>query len=116
MIHLVSQPWSVNISKALDISYPEFQVGVTVIDPLWPYNTSQAESQFNCVTALAAGADDGHTVKTCSEHTYQYSVGTLSRCLSPELIAFQVCDPTRAAVATLPNLVCTMTCPCHHVC
>ncbi|KAF8548146.1 hypothetical protein OG21DRAFT_1526691 [Imleria badia] len=64
------EPWSVNISKALDISYPELQVGATVIDPLWPYNTSQAEAQFDCTSALAAGADDGHT---CSEHTYQYS-------------------------------------------
>ncbi|KAG9308430.1 glycoside hydrolase family 79 protein [Chiua virens] len=83
------KPWSVNISNALDISYPEFQIGATVKDPLWPYNTSQARAQFDCVSALAAGANDGHTVKTCSEHTYQYSV----------------CDPTRAAVATLPNLV-----------
>ncbi|KAF9223850.1 glycoside hydrolase family 79 protein [Gyrodon lividus] len=83
------EPWSVNISKALNAPNPEFQVGATVIDPLWPYNTSQAEAQFDCVSALAAGADDGHTVKTCSEHTYQYSV----------------CDPTRAAVATLTNLV-----------
>ncbi|KAH0832953.1 glycoside hydrolase family 79 protein [Lanmaoa asiatica] len=88
------EPWSVNLSEALDISYPEFQVGATVIDPLWPYNNPQADAQFDCVSALAAGADDGHTVKTCSEHTYQYSV----------------CDPTRAAVATLPNLVCTATC------
>ncbi|KAF8126996.1 glycoside hydrolase family 79 protein [Boletus edulis] len=86
---MIWQPSSVNISKALDISYPEFQVGATVIDPLWPYNTPQAEAQFDCASALAAGADDGHTVKTCSEHTYQYSV----------------CDPIRAAVATLPNLV-----------
>ncbi|EGN98916.1 glycoside hydrolase family 79 protein [Serpula lacrymans var. lacrymans S7.3] len=83
------EPWSVNISKALDINKPEFQLCATAIDPLWPYNTTQAEDQFNCVTALAAGADDGNTVLTCSEHTYQYSV----------------CDPTRAAVATLPNLV-----------
>ncbi|KAF9236719.1 hypothetical protein BU15DRAFT_76679 [Melanogaster broomeanus] len=83
------EPWSVNISQALDISYPEFQVGATAIDPLWPYNTSQADAQFDCVSALAAGANDGHTVTTCSEHTYQYSV----------------CDPTRAAVATLTNLV-----------
>ncbi|KAF8837266.1 glycoside hydrolase family 79 protein [Paxillus ammoniavirescens] len=83
------EPWSVNISKALNVPYPEFQVGATAIDPLWPYNTLQAEAQFDCVSALAAGADDGHTVKTCSEHTYQYSV----------------CDPTRAAVATLTNLV-----------
>ncbi|KAF9236721.1 hypothetical protein BU15DRAFT_63767 [Melanogaster broomeanus] len=66
-----------------------FQVGATAIDPLWPYNTSQADAQFDCVSALAAGANDGHTVTTCSEHTYQYSV----------------CDPTRAAVATLTNLV-----------
>ncbi|KAG1870631.1 glycoside hydrolase family 79 protein [Suillus subalutaceus] len=82
-------PWTVNISKALGIDYPEFQVGATVIDPLWPYNTPQADAQFDCVSALAAGANDGHTVMTCSEHTYQYSV----------------CDPTRAAVATLTNLV-----------
>jgi hypothetical protein len=83
------EPWTVNISKALDIDYPEFQVGATAIDPLWPYNTPQADAQFDCVSALAAGANDGHTVMTCSEHTYQYSV----------------CDPTRAAVATLTNLV-----------
>ncbi|KIJ67101.1 glycoside hydrolase family 79 protein [Hydnomerulius pinastri MD-312] len=83
------EPWSVNISKALEVPYPEFQVGATAIDPLWPYNTPQAEAQFDCVSALAAGANAGHTVKTCSEHTYQYSV----------------CDPTRAAVATLTNLV-----------
>ncbi|KAG1733643.1 glycoside hydrolase family 79 protein [Suillus paluster] len=81
--------WTVNISKALGIDYPEFQVGATAIDPLWPYNTPQADAQFDCVSALAAGANDGHTVKTCSEHTYQYSV----------------CDNTRAAVATLTNLV-----------
>jgi hypothetical protein len=72
------QPWTVNISKALDIDYPEFQVGATAIDPLWPYNTPQADAQFDCVSALAAGANDGHTVMTCSEHTYQYSVRELS--------------------------------------
>ncbi|KAG1750181.1 glycoside hydrolase family 79 protein [Suillus lakei] len=83
------EPWTINISKALGIDYPEFQVGATAIDPLWPYNTPQADAQFDCVSALAAGANDGHTVTTCSEHTYQYSV----------------CDPTRAAVATLTNLV-----------
>ncbi|KAG1821170.1 glycoside hydrolase family 79 protein [Suillus subaureus] len=83
------EPWTINISKALGIDYPEFQIGATVIDPLWPYNTPQADAQFNCVSALAAGANDGHTAMTCSEHTYQYSV----------------CDPTRAAVATLTNLV-----------
>lgn len=73
---LCPQPWSVNISKALPVFYPEFQLGATVDDPLWPYDTPQARAQFDCVSALAAGADDGHTVKTCSEHTYQYSVGT----------------------------------------
>ncbi|EIW76865.1 glycoside hydrolase family 79 protein [Coniophora puteana RWD-64-598 SS2] len=83
------EPWSGNISKDLGVNYPEFQIGATAIDPLWPYNTSAADAQFDCVSALAAGADDGHTAKTCSEHTYQYSV----------------CDPTRAAIATLPNLV-----------
>lgn len=83
------EPWTVNISKALGINYPEFQVGATAIDPLWPYNTPQADAQFDCVSALAAGANDGHTVTTCSEHTYQYSV----------------CDPIRAPVATLTNLV-----------
>jgi hypothetical protein len=83
------EPWTVNISKALGINYPEFQVGATAIDPLWPYNTPQADAQFDCVSALAAGANIGHTVTTCSEHTYQYSV----------------CDPTRAAIATLTNLV-----------
>ncbi|KAG1870632.1 glycoside hydrolase family 79 protein [Suillus subalutaceus] len=59
-------PWTVNISKALGIDYPEFQVGATVKDPLWPYNTPQADAQFDC---------------------------------------YSVCDPTRAAVATLTNLV-----------
>ncbi|KAG2347941.1 glycoside hydrolase family 79 protein [Suillus weaverae] len=83
------EPWTVNISKALGIDYPEFQVGATVKDPLWPYNTPQADALFDCVSALAAGANGGHTVTTCSEHTYQYSV----------------CDPTRAAAATLTNLV-----------
>ncbi|KAG1887257.1 glycoside hydrolase family 79 protein [Suillus subluteus] len=66
------EPWTVNISKALGIDYPEFQVGATVKNPLWPYNTPQADAQFDCVSALAAGANDGHTVMTCSEHTYQF--------------------------------------------
>lgn len=59
------------MSKALDISYPKSQLGATVIDPLWP---TQARAQFDCVSALTADVDDGWTVKTCSEHTYQYSV------------------------------------------
>ncbi|KAG2145358.1 glycoside hydrolase family 79 protein [Suillus bovinus] len=75
------KPWTINISKALGIDYPEFQIGATVRNP-------QAEAQLDCVSALAAGANDGHTVMTCSEHTYHYSV----------------CDPTRAAAATFLDL------------
>ncbi|KAJ7052606.1 glycoside hydrolase family 79 protein [Mycena amicta] len=82
-------PWSQNISKALGFSGPMFQVAATAEDPLWPYNAPGASSQLDCVSALAAGANSAGTVKTCSEHTYQYSV----------------CDPVRTAVATLPNLV-----------
>ncbi|KAF8907380.1 glycoside hydrolase family 79 protein [Gymnopilus junonius] len=81
--------WAKNISTALGIKSPEFQLGATVIDPIWPYDTPGASSALDCVSALAAGADNGHVAKTCSEHTYQYSV----------------CDPARTAVATLPNLV-----------
>ncbi|KAG6831804.1 hypothetical protein H0H92_007481 [Tricholoma furcatifolium] len=81
--------WADNITDTLGFKSPRFQVGATAIDPLWPYNTTAAESQLDCVSALAAGADRDDVVSTCSEHTYQYSV----------------CDPTRTAVATLPNLV-----------
>ncbi|KAJ3514586.1 hypothetical protein NLJ89_g2287 [Agrocybe chaxingu] len=73
----------------LNLKTPQFQVGATVEDPLWPYNTPAANRQLSCVSALAAGANSGGVVKSCSEHTYQYSV----------------CDPPRIAVATLPNLV-----------
>ncbi|KAF8149874.1 glycoside hydrolase family 79 protein [Crassisporium funariophilum] len=81
--------WAKNISAALDFKSPTFQVAATAEDPLWPYNSPGASSQLDCVSALAAGVNDAHVVKSCSEHTYQYSV----------------CDPPRAAVATLPNLV-----------
>lgn len=83
------EPWSVNISKALGINYPEFQVGATLKTPLWPPNSPQAKAQFDCVSALAAGANDGHTVATCSEHTYQYSN----------------CNPSTTAAAMLTDLV-----------
>ncbi|KAL0580465.1 hypothetical protein V5O48_001535 [Marasmius crinis-equi] len=81
--------WSKNISLALNYTTPQFQIGATVEDPLWPYNTPAANAQLDCVSALKAGANANNTVKLCSEHTYQYSV----------------CDPPRIAVATLPNLV-----------
>ncbi|KDR76300.1 hypothetical protein GALMADRAFT_247654 [Galerina marginata CBS 339.88] len=81
--------WAKNISTALNIKSPEFQIGATVEDPIWPYDTPGASSALDCVSALAAGSNNNHVVKSCSEHTYQYSV----------------CDPPRTAVATLPNLV-----------
>ena len=73
----------------LSLPAPFFQVGATVRDPLFPFGTSQAQAQLDCVSALQAGSNKDGLVKTCSEHTYQYSV----------------CDPGRTAVATLPNLV-----------
>ncbi|KAL0954468.1 hypothetical protein HGRIS_003441 [Hohenbuehelia grisea] len=82
-------PWTVNISKALGLTSPEFQVAATVEDPIWPFDTPGASSALDCVSILAAGGNSGNTIKSCSEHTYQYSV----------------CDPPRIAVATLPNLV-----------
>ncbi|EEB92852.1 hypothetical protein MPER_08576, partial [Moniliophthora perniciosa FA553] len=81
--------WSKNISAALNISNPMFQVAATAEDPLWPYDAPGATQQLGCVSALRAGVNNASTVKSCSEHTYQYSV----------------CDPPRIAVATLPNLV-----------
>ncbi|KAJ3915303.1 glycoside hydrolase family 79 protein [Lentinula edodes] len=83
------EPWSKNISSALNFTTPKFQLAATADDPLWPYNTIAADAQLDCVSALAAGVDDANTVEWCSEHTYQYSV----------------CDPTRTAIATLPDLV-----------
>ncbi|KAJ4476206.1 glycoside hydrolase family 79 protein [Lentinula aciculospora] len=83
------ESWSKNISNTLNFTQPKFQLAATAEDPLWPYDTPAADAQLDCVSALAAGVDDGNTVEWCSEHTYQYSV----------------CDPTRTAVATLPNLV-----------
>ncbi|CAA7267123.1 unnamed protein product [Cyclocybe aegerita] len=85
----VWKTWAENITATLNLKTPQFQVGATVEDPLWPYNTPAANRQLSCVSALAAGANSGGVVKSCSEHTYQYSV----------------CDPPRIAVATLPNLV-----------
>ncbi|KAJ7593066.1 glycoside hydrolase family 79 protein [Mycena floridula] len=85
----VWEPWSKNISDVLNLTAPKFQVAATADDPLWPYGTAAGSAQLDCVSALAAGANKDGTVLSCSEHTYQYSV----------------CDPTRAAVATLPNLV-----------
>lgn len=46
-------------------------------DPLWPYNTPASNAQLDCVSAIAAGANNASTVKTCSEHAYQYSVCSL---------------------------------------
>ncbi|KAK0458968.1 glycoside hydrolase family 79 protein [Desarmillaria tabescens] len=82
-------PWTKNISDALNISTPFFQIAATAEDPLWPYGTAAANAQLDCVSALAVGANNDSTVKTCSEHTYQYSV----------------CDPVRLRQATLVNLV-----------
>ncbi|KAG7448585.1 uncharacterized protein BT62DRAFT_929673 [Guyanagaster necrorhizus] len=82
-------PWTRNISDALNIKKPFFQIAATADDPLWPYGTAAADAQLDCVSALAAGANNDSTVKTCSEHTYQYSV----------------CDPVRLQQATLENLV-----------
>ncbi|KAF8896256.1 hypothetical protein BD779DRAFT_1668080 [Infundibulicybe gibba] len=82
-------PWAKNISLALRLKEPTFRIAATVEDPLWPYDAPGAKSQLDCVSALAAGANQARVVGSCSEHTYQYSV----------------CDPPRIAVATLPNLV-----------
>lgn len=82
------QEWSKNISDELGITEPLWQVAATAEDPLWPYDSPAASKALDCVSALNAGANAHNTVKLCSEHTYQYSV----------------CDPARAAVATLPNL------------
>ncbi|KAF7327878.1 Glycoside hydrolase family 79 protein [Mycena kentingensis (nom. inval.)] len=82
-------PWSKNITDALDLLGPMFQIAATAEDPLWPYDAPGASSALDCVSALAAGGNSASTVNLCSEHTYQYSV----------------CDPVRTAVATLPNLV-----------
>ncbi|PFH53076.1 glycoside hydrolase family 79 protein [Amanita thiersii Skay4041] len=81
--------WAKNITDTLDLESPMFQIAATVEDPLWPFNTPGATSQLDCVSTLAAGGNRDGIVKSCSEHTYQYSV----------------CDPPRIAVATLPNLV-----------
>ncbi|KAF9532530.1 hypothetical protein CPB83DRAFT_625886 [Crepidotus variabilis] len=81
--------WAKDISTALQIPGPRWQVAATAEDPLWPYGTATANSQLGCASALAAGANKDNIVKYCSEHTYQYSV----------------CDPPRIRVATLPNLV-----------
>ncbi|KAG6865905.1 hypothetical protein C0991_010738 [Blastosporella zonata] len=81
--------WAKNISQTLGFAAPRFQIAATVEDPLWPYDAPEASSQLDCVSALAAGSNKEGVVRTCSEHTYQYSV----------------CDPPRIAVATLPNLV-----------
>ncbi|KAE9407770.1 glycoside hydrolase family 79 protein [Gymnopus androsaceus JB14] len=66
-----------------------WELAATAVDPLWPYDTPAADAQLDCVSALAAGADNASTVEWCSEHTYQYSV----------------CDPATTVFATLPNLV-----------
>jgi hypothetical protein len=68
------QTWAKNISDALGFKKPEFRVGATVEDPVWPYDTPGAASALDCVSALAAGANKDHVVNSCSEHTYQYSV------------------------------------------
>ncbi|PPQ71187.1 hypothetical protein CVT24_010005 [Panaeolus cyanescens] len=81
--------WATNISRSLGVKSPLFQIAATAEDPLWPYTSPQAPKQLDCISALAAGANKDNIVKSCSEHTYQYSV----------------CDPPRIAVATLPNLV-----------
>ncbi|KAJ7363989.1 glycoside hydrolase family 79 protein [Mycena albidolilacea] len=81
--------WSKNISDALGFRTPIFQIAATAEDPLWPYDAPGASSALDCVSALAAGANNAGTVKLCSEHTYQYSV----------------CDAPRIPIATLPNLV-----------
>ncbi|KAG5652334.1 hypothetical protein H0H81_005402 [Sphagnurus paluster] len=81
--------WAKNMSKSLGLTAPRFQVAATAEDPLWPYDRPGASSQLGCVSSLAAGANRDGVVRSCSEHTYQYSV----------------CDPPRIAVATLPNLV-----------
>ncbi|KAG7093744.1 hypothetical protein E1B28_007395 [Marasmius oreades] len=83
------RPWSKNISLALNYTTPKFQIAATAEDPLWPFDAPGADRQLDCVSALKAGANNDKTVRSCSEHTYQYSV----------------CDPPRIAVATLPNLV-----------
>ncbi|KAF9443574.1 glycoside hydrolase family 79 protein [Macrolepiota fuliginosa MF-IS2] len=81
--------WAKNISDDLELNAPTFQVAATVEDPLWPFNAPGASSALDCVSALKAGADRAGVIRTCSEHTYQYSV----------------CDPPRIPIATLPNLV-----------
>ena len=66
-IELEGKPWSKNISEALGFTKPMFQIAATAEDPLWPYNAPGASSALDCVSALAAGANDDGTVKLCSE-------------------------------------------------
>jgi len=74
LISLRLQTWAKNISDNLGFASPRFQVAATAEDPLWPFNAPGASSALDCVSALAAGANRDGVVKTCSEHTYQYSV------------------------------------------
>ena len=80
-----------NITADLGLESPRFQLGATAEDPLWPYDTPEAKRQLDCASALAAGANEGGVVKTCSEHTYQYSVSGLVR-LWTWCAAFVRCD------------------------
>lgn len=68
------QTWAKNISTTLGLKAPTFQVAATVEDPLWPYDTPGAANALDCVSTLAAGVNKDHVVRSCSEHTYQYSV------------------------------------------
>lgn len=65
------------MTASLQLPIPDFQIAATAEDPLWPYNAPGASSQLDCVSSLAAGANKDGVVKTCSEHTYQYSVSFL---------------------------------------
>lgn len=66
--------WSKNISDALGIKKPIWQLANTAEDPLWPYDTPAANAQLDCVSSWKAGANKENTVRVCAEHTYQYSV------------------------------------------
>ncbi len=72
------QTWAKNITSDLGHGAPSFQVAATVEDPLFPFNAPGASSALDCVSSLAAGANGAGVVKTCSEHTYQYSVSFLA--------------------------------------
>ena len=87
------------MTENLDLPSQIFQAGAFADDP-----TSSAS--MTTVDIVDEGIDTTGVIKLFDQHTYAYSINAKSFThLQRFRYQYSTCDPTRNAIATLPNLI-----------